>query len=90
MSPATNVADVFPPERMNTYYIPDRDENITDYFSVDFVLDELKQIYLRQRNSARDKNYDYQFPVTSLKEYMSIAQASGRPVGIYPETKESR
>ena len=90
MSGTTNVADIFPEDRMNTYFITGSGRFITDYFTVDFTLEELKQIHVRQRNSARDNNYDYEYPLTSLAEYMEIAQSAGRPVGIYPETKDPR
>ena len=87
MSGTTNVADVFPPERMDTKYIDDIDDFVTDYFSVDFTLAELKTISMRQRNSRRDPNHNNLYPITSIDEYIQVAQSAGRPVGLYPETK---
>lgn len=87
MNATTNVADLYP-DRFNTYYVDDQLRMITDYFSVDFTYDEIKKVSQRQRFSFRDPNYGDQFLVASLKDYINVAQNAGRPVGIYPETKD--
>ncbi|ELU07548.1 hypothetical protein CAPTEDRAFT_94489 [Capitella teleta] len=88
LTPTTNIADVFPEDRMNTYFVIDKASQITDYFSVDFTLEELREIRVKQRNSRRDPNFDELFGITTLEEYIEIAQRSARPIGIYPETKD--
>jgi len=91
MSGVTNVSDVYPEDRMNTYYVPDQARFITDYFTVDFTLEELRQVGIRQRFGERDSSYNYLFPITELGDYIRIAQNHGEiPVGIYPETKDPR
>ncbi len=89
LSGTTNVAEVYPEERMNTYFVIDQGRFITDYFSVDFTLEELREIRAVQRYSYRDPNYNGQFPISSLADYIEIAQNAGRPVGLYPETKDT-
>lgn len=49
MNASTNVALTFPESRINTYYVQDEQKNITDYFSVDFTMDEIRLIRRRQR-----------------------------------------
>jgi glycerophosphoryl diester phosphodiesterase len=88
LSATTNIAEVFGEDRMNAYFVIDSLREITDYFSVDFTLEELKQVRTKQRNSRRDPNFDGLYEMTSLEEYIQIAQNAGRPVGIYPETKD--
>lgn len=50
MNASTNVAQIFPESRINTYYVQDERRNITDYFSVDFTMDEIRLIRRRQRS----------------------------------------
>ena len=84
----TDAEEVFPEERKSTYYVDDQGRSITDYFTVDFTLEELKQLTCKQRYSYRDHNYNGLYQISTLEEYIMVAQSAGRPVGIYPETKD--
>lgn len=86
----TDIADHYPQSRINTYFVPDQLRNITDYFTVDFTMDELRQVRKRQRQSFRDPSYDGQLPIASLEDLVTVVKAAGRPVGIYVETKDPR
>ncbi len=86
LSKTTDVADKFP-ERQNTYHIPEVGEDVTDYFTVDFTLAELKTLRVKQNLEFRDQSYDGQLQIASFEEYIEVAQNAPRPVGIYPETK---
>lgn len=90
ISDTTDIADRYPPSRVNTYFVPDQMRNITDYFTVDFTMDELRQVRKRQRQSFRDPSYDGQLPIASLEDLVTVVKAAGRPVGIYVETKDTR
>ena len=83
----TNVADVFSEDRMSTYFIDGAFR--TDYFSIDFTLEEMKTIKMRQNLDYRDQSYNDIFPIVSFDEYIDIAQNASRPIGIYPEPKDS-
>lgn len=83
----TNVADVFPTARQRTLYDPDEQRNVTGYFVFDFSLDELKLLRLRQRRPTRDPRYNGMYPIPTFDEFLSIANAASRSVGIYPELK---
>ena len=82
----TNVADIFP-NKLATKTVNGEGE-ITDYFSVDLTLQELKSLRVKQRFPFRDSFYDGQFEIATLEEYILVAQAADRPIGIYPETKD--
>ena len=88
MSETTNVAEVYNSSRENTYFVQDQLRSITDYFTVDFTLEELSLVRKVQRSNIRDPNYDGQFGIATLEEFISVAQGAGRPVGIYIETKD--
>lgn len=79
MNATTNVRDVFPPSRANSYYVADQLRVVTDYFAVDFDETEMRQIRRRQQNELRDPNYDDQFEIVTFDEFVSIAQNAGRP-----------
>ncbi|XP_075659306.1 glycerophosphodiester phosphodiesterase GDPD6-like [Castanea sativa] len=61
--------------------------NMTDWFVVDFTLEELKLLGVNQRFSFRDQQYNGKFPIITFEEYISIALDAKRVVGIYPEIK---
>ena len=88
LSPSTNVADVYPEDRMNTYFVFDQARNVTDYFSVDFTLDELRALAHRQRFGQRDPNYDDQLGLVTLNELIDIVQAANGTVGMFVELKD--
>ena len=72
--------------KQKTYNISDFGV-ITDIFSVDLTLAEIKTIGVRQRHSFRDPNYNDLYTIPTLEEYIEVAKSAGRPVGIYPEIK---
>ncbi|KAK1388001.1 Glycerophosphodiester phosphodiesterase [Heracleum sosnowskyi] len=61
--------------------------NTTGYFTVDFTLDELKSLRVKQRHSFRDQQYNGKFCIITFEEFISIALDAPRVVGIYPEIK---
>jgi len=88
-------------DRKTTYNMDDDDEtfdwndkgNITDWFSFDFDLAELKTLKKRQANNFRDPRYDWTESVVTLEELVQITREVGekqkRTIGIYPELKHS-
>ncbi|CAK8686229.1 unnamed protein product [Clavelina lepadiformis] len=74
-------------DRVQTYRVDGR--RITDYFTIDFTLDELKTLRKKQDRSYRDQTYNGEFPMASFDEYVAVAKnvTNGRTIGIYPETK---
>jgi len=67
--------------------------DITDWFSFDFTLAELKTLKKRQANNFRDPRYDWTETVVTLEELVSITKEfkkkQKRTIGIYPELKHS-
>ncbi|PIN00421.1 Glycerophosphoryl diester phosphodiesterase [Handroanthus impetiginosus] len=61
--------------------------NITGYFTVDFTLEELKSLRVKQRYAFRDQQYNGKFSIITFEEFISIALDAPRVVGIYPEIK---
>ena len=89
MNSTTDVAQRFP-GRESTQYVPDQGRNITDFFVVDFTLEEIRTLRVKQRFDFRDRKYDFVFGIATLDEYIQVAQNASRSVGIYPETKEPK
>ena len=80
MNATTNVADVYPADRTNSYFVADQNRVITDYFAVDFYLAELKpDVRKIQRFSFRDPNYNDQLEIATFDEFISVAKSAGRP-----------
>merc|ERR1719369_1600694 len=87
--------------RKKTYNMDDDDPtfdwndkgDVSDWFSFDFDLAELKTLKKRQANSFRDLRYDWQETVVTLEELVNITKQYGekqkRTIGIYPELKHS-
>ena len=90
----TNVAEVF----------PDRARDDGRHYAIDFTLDEIKQLAVRERvhPASGELVYPDRFPnthdelvfrIATLAELIELTQgmnqATGRNVGIYPETKAS-
>ena len=69
-------------------------QQVTGWFTEDFTLAELKTLRAKERlPQLRKANtaYDGQFEVPTFEEILELAKAqsaeTGRPIGIYPETK---
>ncbi len=63
---------------------------MTGWFAEDFTLKEIKTLRAKERIPAvRPANtaYDGQESIPTLDEVLRLVRRSGRPVGIYPETK---
>lgn len=58
---------------------------VTDWFSSDFTLAEIKTLRAIQPNAGRDQSYNGLYEVPTFAEVVALAQAGG--VGVYPETK---
>ncbi|KAK6148623.1 hypothetical protein DH2020_019535 [Rehmannia glutinosa] len=71
--------------RKRTYEV--QGDNITGYFIVDFTLEELKSLRVKQRYPFRDQQYNGKFSIITFEEFISIALDAPRVVGIYPEIK---
>ncbi len=63
----------------------------TGWFASDFTLAELKTLFAKQANAARDQSYNQQFRIPTLQEVLDLAKAEStrlnRTVGVIPETK---
>lgn len=63
----------------------------TDWWVEDFTLAEIKTLRARQQREGRPKEFDGKFEIPTFAEVLSLAdrkaRQSGRPVGVYPETK---
>ena len=86
LSRTTDAEEVLPEERMNTYFITL--SNVTDYFTVDFTLEELKMLTCSQRYSYRNPQHDYLYQIASLEEFIAVAEGADRRVGLHIETKD--
>ncbi|KAK2979650.1 hypothetical protein RJ640_015058 [Escallonia rubra] len=71
--------------RKRTYEV--QGDNVTGYFVVDFTLQELKSLRVKQRYPFRDQQYNGKFSIITFEEFISIALDAPRVVGIYPEMK---
>ncbi len=64
---------------------------VTDWFSVDFTLDELRTLRAVQPRPGRPKQHDGLYGIATFEEVLDLAlrfgRERGRPVGVYPETK---
>jgi glycerophosphoryl diester phosphodiesterase len=84
----TDVADRFP-DRKRTKTVDG--QSISGWFTEDFTLAETKTLRARERLPFRSHAFDGQFQVATFDEVLELAQqlgrTSGRPIGVYPETK---
>lgn len=84
----TDVAVRFP-DRKTTKTIDGR--AVTGWFTEDLTLAELRTLRARERLAFRSHDFDGRFPVPTLDDVIDLAEVlakeTGRPVGIYPETK---
>ncbi|TMW91895.1 hypothetical protein EJD97_013764 [Solanum chilense] len=72
-------------DRKRTYDV--QGVNTTGYFLVDFTIEELKLLRVKQRYPFRDQQYNGEFSIITFEEFISIALDAHRVVGIYPEIK---
>jgi glycerophosphoryl diester phosphodiesterase len=88
LSDTTDVAEKFP-SRRTAKVIDGR--TLSDWFSEDFTLAEIKTLRAKERLPFRDHSHDGQYEIPTLEEIIALAKRKGaergRPVGIYPETK---
>ena len=89
LSQTTNINDVPKFEsRKRSEYIPSvKPKDITDWFVIDFTLDELRTLKMRQGKNFRDQKHNDLYQIVTLQQFIAIAQSSSRMVGIYPEIK---
>ena len=84
----TDVAGKFP-DRMTVRTIDG--QRVEGWFTEDFTLAELRTLRARERLPFRSPAFDGQSLVPTFDEVIALAQRgsneTGRPVGIYPETK---
>ena len=66
-----------------TSYIIDG-ERVRGIFAADLTLAEVKQLRAKQRWAFRDHSFDVQYGIVTFEEYIDLALAAKRPVGIYP------
>lgn len=71
--------------RKRTYEV--QGEDVTGWFIVDFTLEELRSLRVKQRFSFRDQRYNGKYQIITFEEYILIALYADRTVGIYPEIK---
>ncbi|XVF43241.1 hypothetical protein PTKIN_Ptkin02bG0024400 [Pterospermum kingtungense] len=71
--------------RKRSYQV--RGVNITGWFVVDFTLEELKLLRVKQRFEFRDQQYNGKFSLITFQEFISLALDANRVIGIYPEIK---
>ncbi|EMS62682.1 Glycerophosphoryl diester phosphodiesterase [Triticum urartu] len=64
--------------------------NVTGWcpYAVDFTLEELKTLKVKQRYPFRDQQYNGKFSIITFEEFISIALDASRTIGIYPEIKD--
>lgn len=74
-------------DRVRTYEV-DGYGTLTDYFSVDFTLEELRTLGKVQQHAYRDQSMNGKYKIATFEEYLQIAKSANRTVGIYPELKE--
>lgn len=72
-------------DRKRTYEV--QGANVTGWFTVDFTLDEIMTLRVKQRYAFRDQSYNWKFSIITFREYIDIALDAPRVVGIYPEIK---
>ena len=75
--------------RKKTRNVDGKDE--TGWFVTDFTLAELKTLYAKQPNPARDQSFNAMYRIATFREVLELARTqsakTGRTIGVYPETK---
>ncbi|WP_010521949.1 glycerophosphodiester phosphodiesterase [Aquimarina agarivorans] len=64
---------------------------VTDWFSTDFTLAQIKTLKAKQAFDGRSKEFDNQFDIPTFEEVIELAkkqtESAKRTIGIYPEIK---
>lgn len=78
-------------KRFDAFIEKDEGRRLEDWWVEDFTLAELKTLRAVQPRAGRSKDFDGLYEVPTFAEVLALAQqmstASGRPIGVYPETK---
>lgn len=53
-------------------------------FASDLTLAEVKTLKAKQRLEFRDHSHDGLYSIVTFEEFLDLALAAGRPVGVYP------
>ena len=87
LSGTTNVADI--PEFATYRTTKNLDGKlVTDWFSTDFTLEEIKRLKARQAFNGRSTEFDNLYEIPTFEEVINLVQADGNEnIGIYPEIK---
>lgn len=84
----TDVADRFPARRRSAVIDGD---TVTGWFAEDFTLAELKTLRARERVATRSHAHDGLYEIPTFDEVLAFVRererATGRTIGVYPETK---
>jgi glycerophosphoryl diester phosphodiesterase len=65
-------------------------EHVGGVFAADLTLAEVRQLKAKQRWAFRDHSFDGQYGIVTFEEFIDVALAAGRPVGIYPGRLRAR
>lgn len=68
--------------KASTYVIDGKAES--GVFAADLTLAEVRQLRAKQRWEFRDHSFDGRFGVVTFEEFIDVALAADRAVGIYP------
>lgn len=60
---------------------------VTDWFVLDFTLNQIKQLKARQAYSGRSTEYDDLFEIPTFEEVLQLVKEQSEEIGIYPEIK---
>ena len=90
LSGTTNVADI--PAFLTKKSTKNVDgKMVTDWFTCDFTLAEIKQLKAKQAFAERSQQYNNLYEIPTFTEVIALAKKKsaqlGRTIGIYPETK---
>lgn len=89
LSSTTNVADLPEFAHLQTTKVLDG-RTITDWFSTDFTLEEIKTLKARQAYAGRSTAYDDMFEIPTFEEVLDLVKSTledGEAIGVYPEIK---
>ena len=72
LTETTDVADKFP-ERKRSLVIDGR--KVAGWFALDFTVDEIKMLRIRERLPYRNHKYDGQFQIPTFEEFLTLISA---------------